>query len=207
MAAARLTCLALIVLLYSASVADAQLIEITPEVFSKVSSFAVAAKQKHPTSPTEAVYAFQADFNGEFGDIRPMSSVIVESPALVIRVITPINALYLAFATALSNLEPLPEKPGISLVAIEVRPTQMNAPNVRRVVLFLDGKEIPPELDGLKPTEFRNRLGATETKGAGLVVWKPEVFTTPGIVKVVAINDGPAIEWEYSASRPGPLKE
>lgn len=48
---------------------------------------------------------------------------------------------------------------------------------------------MPPEFDGLKPTEFRNRLGATEIKGAGLVAWKPEVFTTPGIVKVVAITE------------------
>jgi len=185
-------------LLGLAGPASAQLIEITPETFQKVRGFAVQAREKHPTAPTDAYYLFQQLFNGEFGDTRPLITHIVNNqPGIDIEIVTPINQLYSEFATALRKLDTLIERPrGPSTVAVMVGPKRTDAPNVTRIVLFLDGKEMLPVVSTLAPTEFRNGLGNPFQKGAGMVAWKPEVFTT-GKVKMVCITDGMSIEWEY----------
>jgi hypothetical protein len=193
-------------LLATSQSAQAQLIDVTPEVFGKVRAAASQAKEKHPTSPREAGYEFQAWFNGEFGDTRPMVATIVNLPDIAVEVITPINFLYSEFARSLQQLEPLTEKPPISLVYIRVTPKRRDAPDVTRIVLFVDGKEVAPVANGLKPTEFKNGLGQPFTIGAGIVAWKPETFTS-GVIKVLCINtSGTPIEWNYTPGSLGQLK-
>jgi hypothetical protein len=191
-------------LLLTATTVSAQLIEITPETFQKVRNLAVQAREKHPTSPNDAYYLFQQLFNGEFGDTRPsIMQVVKYQPSIDVEAITPINQLFFEFATALRKLEPLIQEPRPSTVAVMVSPKQIDAPNISRMVLFLDGKEIPPVASLLKPTEFKNGFGNSFQKGAGMVAWKPEVFTT-GKVKLVCITDGSPIEWEYQPGLLGP---
>lgn len=187
-----------------ATPAHAQLIDSTPDTFGKVKLLAETARANSPT-PTDAVSAMEAAFIAEFGDVRAASATIVDSTALSVRVITPIHTLYLIFANALRNRSPLPDHAPPSYVAIHVRPSQHDAPNVTRVALFLDGHEVPPETNNLKPSPISNWQGGVALKGSGVVAWKSDVFTTPGVVKVRVITDGPVFEWEYSAGKP-PLR-
>lgn len=188
----------------SSVAANAQMIEITPEIFQKVRGLASQAKEKHPTSPNDAFYLFQQLFNGEFGDTRPsLIQVVKYQPSIDVEIVTPINQLFLEFATALRKLEPLIEEPRPATVAVMVNPKRVDAPDISRIVLFVDGKEVQPVTSSLKPTEFRNGLGNAFQKGAGLVAWKPEAFTT-GKVKLVCITDGTPIEWQYEPGLLGP---
>jgi hypothetical protein len=124
--------------------------------------------------------------------------VVNNQPSIDIDILTPINQLFLEFASALRKLEPLIEapRPAAMTVAVMVNPKRTDAPNINRIVLFVDGKEVPPVASLLKPTEFRNGFGNAFEKGSGLVAWKPEVFTS-GKVKLICITDGAPIEWEY----------
>ena len=186
-----------------ATPAYAQLIEITPDTFGKVKALAETARASFPESPTNAVTAFETAFVAEFGPLRGANETIVETRGLSVRILTPIYALYLTFSNAIRNRTAFADDAPPSYVAINVRATQPDAPNVTRVTLFRDDKEVPPEINNLAPLPIANWNGGTILKTSGLLFWKSDVFTTPGIVKVAVITDGPVYQWEYWARKPG----
>jgi hypothetical protein len=104
----RLLLAPLLLNLLSADRAGAELTVLTPALVQKALSFAADAKQKHPTSPSDAVYRFVADFNGEFGDILPVSLRVIDTAALTVAISTPLSRVQSTLRTALATLLPLP---------------------------------------------------------------------------------------------------
>jgi hypothetical protein len=193
----RLSAAGLLVFLLHSQDATAQFLEITPEVFNKVQSFATSARAKDPASPKQAWYYFQKDFIEAFGEPHVPQADVVDSEELHIELITPLHYLYELFAGALLELEPIPKVRPLSVVRVRVSPRQTGAPNVRRVVLFLDNQQVAPTASTIKPTEFKNGLGASFTKGAGIATWSPTIFDGKGKVRLVVMTDGAPIEWPY----------
>lgn len=181
----------------------AQLIEITPSTFDAAKALAETARTNAPTSPTAAVAAFDEAFETAFGDVRSTNVRIVDSKELSVRLITPLDTLQLIFANALRNHTAFPMQPPPSYVAVQVRPSHSDAPNITRVALFVNDQEVPPVINNLKPAQVGNRLGGFGLKSAGVVAWKSQTFNMPGVVKVVLLTDGPPIEWEYAPRKPG----
>jgi hypothetical protein len=93
----------------AAALVDAQVLDLTPELVTKIKRLAEDAKSKHPTSPTDAAYAFQAAFNGEFGDVRPAEAYLEESEAMQIRIWTPLVLYVDSVMGRLAKLEPIPD--------------------------------------------------------------------------------------------------
>ena len=183
----RVAMLAFSLVVLTASTASAQLIEVTPEVFATVERLATGARAKYPTSPEQAVFAFQTEFNGEFGNTWPSITQINSSPELDILVLTPINRLANDFRRSLHDLTALPDHSSPAFVSVEVQPKRTTAPNVTRLVLFLDGQEVHPVVSTLGPKEFKNGMGITFSKGAGSVAWKAETFKLSRVGPAAAV--------------------
>lgn len=190
--------------LASTTPAAAQLIPITPETFAKIHQMADDARKAHPASPNDAMTLFIRTFNADFGDIMPVDTFLVNTPALSVMFTTPLTILRGSFLNALQKLEPLPTKPmpnaafgGAPVVGLTVTPKQMTAPNIRRIVVFRDGAEVETISD-VKPKTFTNRMGASTQLGAGTLIFRASAFAPGGTIKVVAITDGAPMEWTLS---------
>jgi hypothetical protein len=178
---------------------------LTTALAQKALDLAVEANQKHPASPADAANRFLADFNGEFGDIVPVSLHVVDTQALTVFIWTPLVLMQQKLRTALATLEPLPTLDALlalnSGVVVSVQPKQRGAPDIRRVVVFRGDRQLAPEKSTLAPQVFTNAFGAQFSLTAGTIEFSREALT-PGAedLRVVCLTGTTPIEWKLSAA-------
>ena len=175
--------LALLALCPSPSLA--QLVDVTPEVFSKARSLAESARAKYPTSPTQAWEEFSKQFAKTLGDPSPEEATLWWSDAMSILLMTPLGQAKSQFGMALQKMTDLPTAFGGSHDAlIAVTPKTITAPNFRKVGVF-SGSTPVEVVSEMTDREFKTRMGATVTLATGTVKVPPSAFIPKAELKVL----------------------
>jgi hypothetical protein len=177
----------------AAGVATAQLVTVTPEVFTRMRTLAEAAKTKHPTSPGKADDEFAKQVERTFGEPRPGASYIVSLDSISVYLVTPLARAQMQFSAALRELAALPaefEGPD-DAVSLVIFPRTITAPNIKGVVVF--SGTTPIEVTShLKEQEFETRMGAKARKFIGDVRIPVSAFNPSAPLKLILQDAGPS---------------
>lgn len=118
------------------------------------------------------------------GDVRLLS---VDG---IVVTLTPRYGLYrLALSEQIRKMEPIESTPIIDGHAVIVTPTTMDAPDIVKVALQRNGVIVQPIESSLASKVFQNRMGASTTKHAGMVLFPCSAFAPDSIVTVTLIPD------------------
>ena len=100
---------------------------------------------------------------------------------------TSLDVYRTAFVEAMRMMEPAPPVPSETGIVVMVSPSQIDAPDIVKVVVQRDGTIVPALRIGLKPTPFETRMGAKAMLGAGEVIFPATAFMPGGRVTVTFI--------------------
>jgi hypothetical protein len=102
---------------------------------------------------------------------------------------------------ALRKRDPIDSIEVLPGVAITIAPNSIDAPDIVKVIVERDGKEVAPITNGIKPTTVETRLGAKATLHSGVAVYPCSAFDLGGRVRVTLIPEsGNNVEHDLQAS-------
>ncbi|MGE0864518.1 MAG: hypothetical protein AB7P34_11510 [Vicinamibacterales bacterium] len=205
----RLVVFTAVALLTVARPSQAQLVEVTPEVFAKAKSIAEAARAANPASPKAATDKFKTDLDATYG--RSTAPSIVSTGGLSIQIVTPLDSLAWAFMDALfkaKDLSTVTSEAGV--VTVSVNGATKSAPWVHRIVLYRDDKPVAPSRHDLSLFMDRIYIGPGPFFVVRGAVEFPFAAFAPGApVRIVVLMrdkgslgdlpDGTSVEWTYKA--------
>jgi hypothetical protein len=203
----RLKMMTLIPILVCSSGASAgPLIEVTPDVFSRVRAMAKVARLMYPGAPTDAAREFNDLFEQEFGEVMPNEAVLLLTDGVGVLLHTPISSLRDTFEYALLENAAFPESPARAAVLISVQPRRLMTPNIREVAVFRGRQRIEPFDSDFSQKTLLSSTGELRTVGAGTLAFPFATFASGAEVKIVLSTDVNQIEWRWSAERESALK-
>jgi hypothetical protein len=154
---------------------------------------ALALRSTNPP-PSEGAFFLALDQFVGTEIIPPFKTgaIPIESSGAISIVLLPRYAAYhLALEEALRKMEPIDAIQIFEGHAVLVSPSQMDAPDIIKVVLQKNGEIIPPMLNNLAPKAFQNRMGATTMLHVGAVMYPCSAFTPGAVITITAIpNSG-----------------
>lgn len=143
---------------------------------SQLRAFATKAASTADNDPDK----FRESFRSQLSPLVPEydgAILIFEAPrGLLIAVEGPIAKF--EFETA-ERVRKFQSAAGVGLdttVSISVSPSQIDAPNVQRLILQRNGAIVAPLANGLVPTPMTTRMGAKEIINSGVVTYAPSAF-------------------------------
>jgi hypothetical protein len=140
--------------------------------------------------------AFSTQFDKEIKKIAPdyeydlMNDRLILGSltgALAIRVIGPVLRLRENASEAIRKLDPLDQVTWTDGVAVVVIVQQITAPDIVKIVVTRDGRNVDPWFNGLAPAEQTTRLGAKTILHEGTVLFPADAFNPGAPVTVTAI--------------------
>jgi hypothetical protein len=76
-----------------------------------------------------------------------------------------------------------------TVVAIVVLPSQIDSPDIVKIIVERDGQVVPPLQSDLGPKPFLTRMGGSKMVNAGTVVYQCSVFAPGATVTVTVVPD------------------
>jgi len=146
-----------------------------------------------PQEAHEVMFALELDaavgLDPLFMALHP--TVRVPTPeGLSIEVIFPYSLYRSQLKEAIRKREPLADVAiPAGVISVTVTPSRIDAPDIIKIVVERDGKEVPPVLNGLKPTEVTTRMGAKDVLHAGVVAFPCAAFAPRGSSRIIAIPE------------------
>lgn len=109
----------------------------------------------------------------------------IDSPdGLFFTVQSPAQAYRYAVSEALRKRNPIESADAINAIAIDVTPTQIDAPNIEKVLVERNGQLVAPLTSSLQPRVMTTRLGGKEVINGGRLTYSCSSFF-PGATVVV----------------------
>ena len=125
------------------------------------------------------------------GDFESFPIYFESRDDISIMLLTPYMSYRMALIERLRRMEPSNDIPWEGSAVIRVGPKQIDSPDIIRIVVQRDGKQIPPLKTLLTPREFKTRIGAATTIHAGDVLFPMTAFSPGATVTITAIpNSG-----------------
>jgi hypothetical protein len=116
--------------------------------------------------------------------------IVLNAPPDLSAEVFPIYLRYRTlFAERLRKMEPTNAIPFIPAVSVHITPKQFTSPDVIKVVVFRNGKEVQPISSTLTPRTFQNALGGVVSLHAGVVAFPQDAFAPGGLVVVTLIPE------------------
>jgi hypothetical protein len=122
--------------------------------------------------------------------LQPLT--IYYSRDIDIAAVSPYATFRVQLQEAIRKREPVSSIEFPSGIAIAVSPSTINAPDVIKLIVERDGKEIPPIQNGLEPRILTTRAGLTTTLHAGILLFPCSAFMPGARVTVTAIPESGA---------------
>jgi hypothetical protein len=148
---------------------------------------AVAANAADPKKSVEVEFGslVHETAPGYGGDIRPINY----ENGLLVMLRGRVDVVRSQIGELNRKMEPISEKAiqWPSGFVVWVAPTEVDSPDIEKVVLQRDGKIVPPLSSTLAPKEFTTRMGAKTMLHEGEVVYSDEAFLPGAEVVVTAI--------------------
>jgi hypothetical protein len=95
----------------------------------------------------------------------------------------------LALAEQIRKMESIESTPILAGHMVMVSPSKMDAADFSKVVVQRGGVAVAPLVNELKPTVFKNRMGASTTVHAGTLLFPCSSFTPDNVVSVTLIPE------------------
>src|SRR5262245_14757563 len=155
----------------------------------------------------EVVLGLDSRVRARWGDFESFPITIVRREDLSIVLSTPFMTYRRALAEFLRMNESLDKIPWIPTAVIAISPSRLEAPDILRVVVERDGKEIAPAENLLKPMAFTNGSGDSATIHAGEVRFPMTAFAPGATVKIAAVPaKGDAFTYDLDDAQLATLK-
>ncbi len=138
--------------------------------------------------------------NTGFLTMNPAIS-LTNHPALDAIVISPFTGYRRALSEAVRKREPLENVQVVEGVIVAISPSQLNAPDIIKVVVTRDGKDVAQITSKLKPTELTNRMGAKAILHAGSTIFPCAAFEPGGTGVTLIPESGSNIDVTITASQ------
>ncbi len=132
------------------------------------------------------VLALDKRVRARWGDFESFPLSIVRRQDLTIYLATPYMSYRRGVIEHLRMRESLNGVPWTDWAVVSVAPERIEAPDVTRVSVLRDGREIAPVKTALRPMQFSNGSGDTATLHAGEVHYPMTAFAPGGTVTVTA---------------------
>ena len=127
-------------------------------------------------------------FDTVFLSTHPAMSVH-SSDELSIFAVSPYVGYRVSLLEALRKRDPVDNLPVPAAFVVVVSPSRINAPDIVKIIVERDGKEIEPTINELRPTPLTTRLGARAVLHAGQALFPCSAFAPGAVVKVIAIPE------------------
>lgn len=154
------------------------------------SQMKAAAAKLRSEQPDASAFVHSLDvavgLDTEFISRHP-ASIVHHSDDLSVMVFFPYATYRLALTEALRKREPVGDIAVPSGVVIMVSPSRIDSPDILKVIVERDGKEIAPIANSLTPKPMQTRIGAKALLHAGEIVFPCAAFLPGARVHVIAI--------------------
>lgn len=174
-----------LVVAFCATIAvSAQRVE--PITAARVRALTKEAEAEAKGDKTEVVLALDRKFRQRWGDFESFPITIVKREDLTIVLSTPFMSYRRALAQYLRVENPLANIPWVNSAVVTVGPLQIDAPDIKEVVVSRNGKAVAPLDNRLKAMSFANGNGQTAMIHAGEVRFPVSAFAPGARVVVTA---------------------
>ena len=133
------------------------------------------------------VMALDKRVRARWGDFESFPLSIVRRQDLTISLAMPYMTYRRAVIAHLRMREALTDIPWIDAAVISVSPDRLEAPDISRLVVERDGKEVAPLRSLLRPMQFSNGSGDSASLHAGDVHYPLSAFAPGAGVRISAI--------------------
>jgi hypothetical protein len=132
------------------------------------------------------VLALDKRVRARWGDFESFPISVVRRQDLTIYLATPYMAYRRGVIEHLRMREPLTQVPWTDWAVVSVSPDRIEAPDIRRVTLAREGKEIAPLKSLLRPMQFSNGSGGTASLHAGEIHYPMSALAPGASVTITA---------------------
>lgn len=198
----------LVALLALASMTGAQPAQsITPVTEARVRALAKRAQADAKADATALVLALDRQVRDTWGEFESFPISVVRREDLLVTLSSPYMSYRRALVDALRTKRPIDGLAWVGTAVLSVSPARLSSPDVERVVLMRNGREIPPLKDGLRPMTFSNGSGEQGTLHAGDIHWPMSAFA-PGAAVAVTLHgrSGNPLVYDFSDAELTTLK-
>jgi hypothetical protein len=133
------------------------------------------------------VLALDKRVRARWGDFESFPVSIVRRQDITVYLATPFMSYRRALIEHLRMRESLTSVPWTDAAVVSVNPERIEAPDITRIVVARDGKEVPPAATLLRPMQFTNGSGDTASLHAGDVQFPMTAFAPGATVTVMAV--------------------
>jgi hypothetical protein len=152
-----------------------------------VRAFTREAEREGRGDPNEVVLALDKRFRARWGSFESFPVSLVRREELSIFLTTPYMAYRRAVIEYLRMREPLRNVPWVAAGVVTVSPDRNNAPDIVKIVVQRDGREVAPLKDLLRPMTFTNGFGQSALLHAGEVHFPMSAFSPGAPVTIAAV--------------------
>jgi hypothetical protein len=135
----------------------------------------------------EVVLGLDARVRERWGDFESFPLSIVRSESLSITLTTPFMGYRRAVAEHLRMREPLAGVPWVDDAVVSVAVERLDAPDIAKVTVARDGREIQPRYSALRPMTFTNGNGESGVLHGGDLHFPMSAFAPGAVVTIAAV--------------------
>jgi hypothetical protein len=145
------------------------------------------AQAEGKTDSNAVVLALDKRVRARWGDFESFPVSVIRRQDITIYLATPFMAYRRALIEYLRMREPLAGLPWNDWAAVSVNPDRIDAPDITRVIVERDGRDISPLASQLRPMQFTNGNGDTASLHAGDVRFPMAAFAPDATVTITAV--------------------
>lgn len=175
------TAIAALFLAASAQAAGAQCL--TEE---QVAGMTKAARAANPTNDRAFLKALDTAVKGK-GQLEPNFVTVHYSPGIAIVLMSPYTMYRMSIEESLRKMEPLEEIRYKAAFTVGVSVSQIDAPDIEKIVVQRDGVTVEPMRNDLVVKEMTTRMGAKTALHSGEVLYSCDAFAPTATVTITAI--------------------
>lgn len=158
-----------------------------PVTEARVRALAKRAQADARGDATALVLALDQQVRTTWGEFESFPISVVRREDLLVTLSSPYMSYRRVIVDALRTKRPILGVAWVDAVVLSVSPARLTSPDIERVDLTRDGREMPPQKDGLRPMTFSNGSGEQGTLHAGDIQWPVSAFA-PGASVVVTLH-------------------
>lgn len=142
-----------------------------------------------------------------WGEFESFPISVVRREDLLVTLSTPYMSYRQRVIDALRTSRPIDGAAWVDTTVLSVNPARLTSPDIERVVVTRDGREVAPVAGRLRPMTFSNGSGEQGTLHAGDVHWPVSAFA-PGaaVTATLHVRGGDPLVYEFSEAELTTLK-
>ncbi len=178
-----------------------------PPSEARVRALARQAQRESRGDATALVLGLDRRIRDTWGEFESFPISVVRREDLLVTVSTPYMAFRRAVVDVLRTKRPIDQVPWVDTAVVSVNPARLGGPDIERVVLSREGRDVPAVKSALRPMTFSNGAGDQGVLHAGDVHFPPTAFAPGGPVTLTLHpREGDPFVYAFSEAELATLK-